>query len=431
MATNKHLSLDERIKLEQCLKESKSFKSIGRELNRDPTTVSKEVKNHILFKRVGSYGKAFNNCLHRFTCTHSYICTSPYCRNAYCRFCKICTSVCEDFKEYRCSKLLKPPYVCNGCSKRNRCTLEKRIYSAAFAQDEYEFTRSESRNGISVCEDEIIRLNNIISPLILKGQSIHHICTNNKDSVMCSEKTVYNYTDSNLFSARNIDLPRKVKYRPRKTSKRHFKVDKSCRIRRTYEDFEDYIRLNPDTPVVEMDSLEGTKGGKVLLTIHFRNPQFMLAFIRDANTSRSVIDIFEALYSNLSREDFTTLFPILLTDNGSEFSNPSAIELDAHGNRRTRVFYCDPSKPYQKGAVENNHTLIRRVIPKGVSLNNFCQTDIQLMMNHINSYSRKKLNNRSPHQLFSFLYGNDILNKLGATLIPVNSITLKPSLIKE
>lgn len=431
MATNKHLSLDERIKVQQCLKESKSFKAIGRELNRDPTTVSKEVKNHVLFKRVGSYGKAFNNCLHRFTCTHSYICTSPYCRNAYCRFCKICTSVCEDFKEYRCSKLLKPPYVCNGCSKRNSCTLEKRIYSATFAQDEYEFMRSESRSGISVCEDEISRLDNIISPLIVKGQSIHHICTNNKDSIMCSEKTVYNYTDSNLFSARNIDLPRKVKYRPRKTSSKHFKVDKACRISRTYKDFEDYILLNPDTPVVEMDSLEGTKGGKVLLTIHFKNPQFMLAFIRDANTSRSVIDIFEMLYSNLSREDFTTLFPVILTDNGSEFSNPSAVEFDTKGNRRTRIFFCDPSKPYQKGAVENNHTLIRRVIPKGVNLNNFCQSDIQLMMNHINSYSRKKLNSRSPHQLFSFLYGNDILNKLGATLIPVNSITLKPSLIKE
>ncbi|MGV8147203.1 MAG: hypothetical protein ACLKAK_12700 [Alkaliphilus sp.] len=99
-------------------------------------------------------------------------------------------------------------------------------------------------------------------------------------------------------------------------------MDKSCRIRRTYEDFEDYIRLNPDTPVVEMDSLEGTKGGKVLLTIHFRNPQFMLAFIRDANTSGSVIDIFEALYSNLSRENFTTLFPILLTDYTEEKTMP-------------------------------------------------------------------------------------------------------------
>ncbi|MBN4062984.1 MAG: hypothetical protein COA82_10855 [Alkaliphilus sp.] len=59
---------DERIKVQECLKESESFKSIGRELNRDPTTVSKEVKNHILFKRVGSYGKAFNNCLHRCLC---------------------------------------------------------------------------------------------------------------------------------------------------------------------------------------------------------------------------------------------------------------------------------------------------------------------------------------------------------------------------
>ncbi len=144
---------------------------------------------------------------------------------------------------------------------------------------------------------------------------------------MCSEKTIYNYIDSNLLSVKNLDLPRKVAYRKRKLSSVSFKVDKSCRNNRTYDDYNEFIKSNPDIPIVQMDSVEGTKGGKVLLTIHFTVPQFMLAFIRDANTSRSVRDVFNELYTKLGSEIFSLLFPVILTDNGSEFSDPSSIDV--------------------------------------------------------------------------------------------------------
>ena len=180
-----------------------------------------------------------------------------------------------------------------------------------------------------------------------------------------------------------------------------------------------------------MDTVEGVKGGKILLTIHFLESHFMLTFIRDANTSQSVIDVFEHLYSILGQDTFTKLFQVILTDNGSEFSNPSAIEFDEDGNRRTRIFYCNPSSPHQKGAVENNHTLLRRIIPKGTSFNSYTQADIDLMMNHVNSYGRKKLNNQTPHRLFSLMYGENILQKLNAILISPNDIILKPYLLKR
>lgn len=429
MATYMHFTLSERIDIEHYLKNGLPFKAISREMNRDCTTIAKEVKNHIIHKKTGAFGKAFNNCIHRLDCTYSYLCSNPVCKNRYCRFCSRCNSVCNEYEEEKCSKLLKPPYVCNGCNQLKTCRLEKSMYSAATSQKQYETLRSESRNGINIDEAEAIRLDNIISSLVQRGQSIHHICVNNTDAIMCSEKTIYNYVNLNLFSARNLDLPRKVRYRPRKRSTSSFKVDKSCRIGRTYEDFITYMNENQDTPVVEMDTVEGVKGGKVLLTLHFRQSEFMLAFIRDANTSRSVINIFEKLYWELNPDVFIKLFPVILTDNGSEFTNPSAIEFDAQGNQRTRIFYCDPSAPYQKGAVENNHELIRRIIPKGCSFNDFNQNDINIMMNHINSYSRKKLNNQSPYQVFSFLYGTNILKKLGSVLIPANEVTLKPELL--
>ena len=109
---------------------------------------------------------------------------------------------------------------------------------------------------------------------------------------MVSESTIYRLIDYNLFSARNIDLPRKVKYSKRKKAK-DFKVDKLCRQNRTYDDFLKYCKEHPNLPVTQMDTVEGTKGGKVLLTIHFANAEFMIAFLRDSNDSQSVIDVFE------------------------------------------------------------------------------------------------------------------------------------------
>ena len=190
---------------------------------------------------------------------------------------------------------------------------------------------------------------------------------------------------------------------------------------------------HPDHSIVEMDSVIGSIGGKVLLTIHFVNTSFMLAFLRDANTSQSVIDIINQLNDSLGDENFRKLFPVILTDNGSEFSNPKAIEDWGNGRRvrRTRVFYCDPSCPYQKGAIEVNHELIRRILPKGTSFDHLTQDDVNKMMNHINSYTRKKLNNRTPYDAFSFCYGKEILQKLGCQPVAANDIILKPSLLKK
>lgn len=433
MNKNKHLSQSDRITIEAGLNLCKSFKHIGRELGKDPTTISKEVKNHILFKKSGAYGRVFNDCMLRYNCSASFLCHKPTCRRKTCKFCTevSCSSVCPDYQQERCPRLNKPPYVCNGCENRNSCTLEKRLYSASHSHKEYKEVLSEARQGIQLSESDFLRMDAVISPLLLKGQSLRHICHNHKDEIMCVERTLYNYVDIGVFTARNIDMPRKVRMGKRKPSRNIFKVDKACRIGRTYQDLAVFLAGTPDIPIVEMDSVEGRKGGKVLLTLHFTIPQFMLAFLRDANTSQSVIDIINRLYLELSPDVFSYLFPLLLGDNGSEFSNPKALEFDTQGNRRTNVFYCDPSASFQKGAIENNHEMIRRVIPKGQSMDEFTQDDIDFMMNHINSYGRKNLGDKSPYEIFANLYGKEVLRKMGAILIPPDEVTLRPSLLKK
>ena len=101
------------------------------------------------------------------------------------------------------------------------------------------------------------------------------------------------------------------------------------------------------------------------------------------------------------------------------------------GELRTRVFFCDPQRSNQKGACDLTHEMIRRVRPKGTSIDFLSQTDVDLMMSHINSYARKKLNNRSAHQLFSTIHGEDVLVKLRQKLIPANEINLTPLLLKR
>lgn len=430
----KYMTLEDRYTIYQMLNDGVSFKKIADAINKNCTSISREVRNHLEFKKTGAYSHGFNACIHRKGCPQTSLCSrcTSTVKNSkkHCSFCSKCNSVCPYFQEEKCKKLEKPPYVCNGCENKRNCTLEKRYYNAIYADKEYRSVLSESRAGISYSESEIRHLDSVISPLIRKGQSINHICANNKDSLMVSESTIYRLIDYNLFSARNIDLPRKVKYSKRKKAK-DFKVDKLCRQNRTYDDFLKYCKEHPNLPVTQMDTVEGTKGGKVLLTIHFANAEFMIAFLRDSNDSQSVIDVFERLYIELRCDIFMDIMPIILTDNGSEFSNPKAIEYDRQGNQRTRIFYCNASSPGQKGSIEKNHELIRYVLPKGTSFDNLTQEDITLLMDHINSYSRESLGNKCPYEAFEFFYNAEILKALNCHRIPGNEVNLTPSLLKS
>ena len=240
----------------------------------------------------------------------------------------------------------------------------------------------------------------MVSPLLMRGQSVHHIFVNNPNQFNVSEKSVYRYIDGGLPKARNIDMPRVCRMRPRKS-------------------------INSDkVPPYRI-------GGKVLLTLLFKSCDFMLAFIRERNNSQSVIDCFNMLYELLGTDCFKAMFPVILTDNGSEFSNPKALEIDAQGNRRTRVFYCDPYASFQKPNVELNHEFLRKILPKGTSFDNLTQTDINLMISHVNSYSREKLNDKAPIDMFAFLFGNNVLDKLRLRKILPNEIVLKPSLLRK
>jgi IS30 family transposase len=431
MKNYKHIDDSERLKIEHSLNERKSIKKIAFELGRGVSTISREIRNRAVSSNKSAPYRIPNRCKHKDNCEKRYLCLDkPNCIKL-CRQCKLCNRLCKEYEEELCQKLFSPPYVCNGCSEKLICVLGRKYYNHRPAHKNYREKLVESRRGVNISEDELSALDEFVSPLIKKGQSIHHIVANNPNEFNISEKSLYRYVNGGLFEATNFYMPRVLRLKPRKQKTLEHKVDSGCRIGRNYNDYKNYLEQNPDVSVVEMDSVIGRVGGKVLLTLMLKSCDLMLAFIRDRNTAQSVIDVFNWLYGLIGVETFCAICQVMLTDNGSEFSNPAELEMDSNGFQRTRIFYCDPRASFQKPNVEVNHEFIRRILPKGRSFDNLTQDDINLVMSHINSYSRPKLNDKSPLNMFSYIYGQDVSEKLGLRIIPANEIILTPLLLKK
>ena len=213
-----HLSLDMRSNIEVMLAKKFSFNRIAQTLGKDSTTISKEIRKNIIIEQKGGYGRSFNDCIKAVenTCTKKHTCGRCLSKSRNCMSCGKCIPLCDEYVKRICPLLLKPPYVCNGCQDRNKCRLEKRFYRAKEADNRYRKTLSESRTGVNITEEEIKHLDGIVSPLLLKGQSIRHIFNNHSDEIMISDKTLYSYVNNSLFTARNIDMPRTVRMSPRK-----------------------------------------------------------------------------------------------------------------------------------------------------------------------------------------------------------------------
>jgi len=178
-----------------------------------------------------------------------------------------------------------------------------------------------------------------------------------------------------------------------------------------------------------MDTVIGRKGGKTLLTLFFRRSSFMAAILLDQCTQACVIEAFNKIYNDVGADVFSSSFPICLTDNGSEFLDTKSIEYDKDGKKRTEVFYCDPMASHQKGQLEKNHEYIRYVLPKGSSFDHLTQEKITVLMNHINSISRKSLNDKTPFELAELLLNKSLLDALSLEKIDADEIYMKEELI--
>ena len=386
MTKHKHLTLSDRNDIQLGLERGETFKAIGQLILKDPTTVSKEVK-----------------------------------RNRQVR-----ESTCDNLP---CPLLDKAPFVCNGCPKRRQnCGYKKIFYLAKQAQKQYEQTLVESREGTPLNSKTFWDMDKVISDGVKKGQHIYHILkTHNLD---VSSSTVYRHIRKGYLSIAPIDLARAVKFKERRKSKLP-SIPKEAKKGRSYEDFQNYLVLNQLDSWLEMDTVMGRMGGKVLLTFNLSFCNFIFARLLDNKTALEVTKHLYDIKNTLHQadKDFFQLFPVILTDNGGEFARFDDIEMDVRGE--SKLFFCDPNRSDQKGRIEKNHTLIRDILPKGTSFDNLTQEDINLVCSHVNSVKRAALNGKSAYELFAFTYGEEIPKLLGISKIPAEDVCQSSTLLQH
>ena len=386
MTKYKHLTLSDRNDIQLGLERGETFKAIGQSILKDPTTVSKEVK-----------------------------------RNRQVR-----GSTCGNLP---CPLLDKAPFVCNGCPKRRQnCGYKKIFYLAKQAQKQYEQTLVEAREGTPLNSKTFWEMDKVISDGVKKGQHIYHILkTHNLD---VSSSTVYRHIRKGYLSIAPIDLARAVKFKERRKNKLP-SIPKEAKKGRSYEDFQNYLSLNQLNYWLEMDTVMGKMGGKVLLTFNLSFCNFIFARLLDNKTALEVTKHLYDIKNTLHQadKDFFQLFPVILTDNGGEFARVDDIEMDVRGE--SKLFFCDPNRSDQKGRIEKNHTLIRDILPKGTSFDNLTQEDINLVCSHVNSVKRAALNGKSAYELFAFTYGEEIPKLLGISKIPAEDVCQSSILLQH
>ena len=388
---NKHMTLDDRIEIQECLSKGMTFKAIGQRIGKSQTTISREVK------------------IHMAPHTNSFVRT-----------------------EEVCHKLLKAPFVCNGCEKKSRsnCPYKRQLYVAKKAQAEYDTVLVESRTGIPLNKESFYETERIISEAVQNGQHIYHIIQSN--NLPISTATVYRHLQKRYYSITPMDLPRAVKFKPRNSKESDY-VPKWAREGRTFDDFLAFVEDNSDLPLVQLDTVIGRIGGKVIMTIHFVNSDFMIGLLLDNKTAAEAANKIQALKAKLKALGFIfgDIAPLLLTDNGGEFSIVSAFENDTEGNAESNMFFCEPCSPHEKAEIEKNHTLFRDIVKTGTSFDNFTQETVNLIFSHVNAVKRKQFNGKSAYDMFSFYYSEVLASALGISFVPANEVIQSPKLLAK
>lgn len=329
-----------------------------------------------------------------------------------------------------CPQLLKAPFVCNGCKRRRiRCAYQKQLYIAKNAQMEYETLLTEAREGIPLNKDEFYEADAIVTDGMRKGQRLYHIMQTN--NLGMSQATVYRHLHRGYLSVSKMDFPRVVKFKQRK---RYCVsgIPKAAKIGRSHTDFLAHIDEHGISSWVEMDTVIGRIGGKVIMTFDFTFCNFMFGLLLDDKTAAEAAQKIRILKRTFTDKGirFGDVLPLLLTDNGGEFANITAFIADLDGEIETDLFFCDPYRSSQKPFVEKNHTLFRDIVPKGESFDKFTQDTVNLIFSHVNGVKRKSLNGKSPYEVFSFTYGEKISALLGIEYIPATDVVQSPALLK-
>jgi IS30 family transposase len=434
----RHLTKEDRGTIEDGLRDGDSARRIAGCIGVSASTVTREVKaNRTLREKKSAHGaKLALRCIRYKDCQASgSACEKCSTRLTACKHCEIrsCIDTCPDFVRTMCPTTRSWPFVCpKNCPKKAWCGYPKCSYSATDADSAYHVRLSFSREGIDITPEELKAMDRLIAPLVRQGQSFEAIWATHAKELPVGVRTAYNYQSAGILSTANIELPRKVRMRPRnkQEASKHERIDRS---NRTFADFQ-ALPLVEQARVVQTDSVQGYQKNKQdVLSLHLVARAFQIYLPKahaDAAATVACLDGIERMLG--SRGAFEAVFGILLADRGVEFDDWEGMERSClrPGRARCRVFYCDPMATNQKSQAERNHEQLRRILPKGRSdFDALSVWDVAICCSHVNSYPSAGRGGKCPFELLGSLLPKELLDSLGIVRMAPDEVVLKPSLI--
>jgi IS30 family transposase len=427
----KHIRKEQREIIEDRLNAGVCIAEIAREIGASPATVMREVMRN---RRDDGYRtsvwRSNNRCARRRDCDRRGVCGR--CSDRKCTLCKYsrCNAACDEYTEDICIRISGVPHVCNGCKKNSNCVMHRYRYSAKDAQTVADSRAVESRSGIDCTKEQMQEATVLIKGLLDQGQGLGHIFDEHWKEIPFSLRSCYRHIHNKDLDIAEIELPRCVRCKPRNHGDTREKpLDPEAMKGRTYQDF---MALDGELRgrVVECDCVEGPAGSTdAILTLHFKALHFQIGIYLERKDTAHVVAALDWLHSIVG-EHFSDIFGVLLCDRGTEFKDVAGMEFK-DGKRRCCVYFTDPQRPDQKGSCEKNHSEIRRVIPKGTSLEGLDAFVLAEVFSHVNSYRRESIFWLSPMELAQKALPEELLDELGYRLVKADDVWLKPVLLER
>ena len=422
--SKKHLTSTERFKILKYLSLGYNVPKIAKLLGYNKTSIYREIiiNSVVENKRPRpEYGHYLRNCKNALKCETKKI--------------KKCPTICMKYLAKTCPLVTKPYEVCNFCDRKNECKYERLIYHPEIAHDTAKERFKNGKTNIKLNNDELEKFDGYVSQLVINGQSpevIKSYSTTNEFPV-CS-RTLRNYIDKGLLTAKNIDLRRKVSLKVSNNYNypRNYSHNPLKKLDHLYDDYLHYMGNHPNEITFQCDTVFGKRDDKkCLLTIHADALHFQMYILLTNKTTARVNNAFQNIMSRLGKDRFSKVFKVLLSDNGTEFDNLTELEVDESGVVLCRVFYTRAYRSSDKAECERNHELFRYIRKKGKTLDNLDETDIDIVNSNINSYPRKSLKWKTPIEVMKEKFGDDIIELLGIKEVKRKDVILTAKVLKQ
>ena len=419
---SKHITSFEMKIIEENLDAGTSLNDIAISIGKDPRAISRHIKKY-RFLYIDRRHK--NTCARQEYCCKKHLCDR--CANGRCKDCSFrnCNDLnCPDYSEIpECEKLQRYPFVCNHCKKERLCKMPKYFYDHNKAYVQTRENLINARSHIYTTDIDLAAIDAIVSPLIKQNISLEVILATHPE-IKLSVTSLYSYINKGLLSVKNIDLKRKTRYKKR-LKKSIRQITYNYLNHRYYEDFIECISSRSNLYIRELDTIEGRKGGKAVMSLLNRTSNLQLFFLINSIDQDEIIRIFDYIKEEIGDTDFKKYFQVILTDRGKEFKDPLAIEQAESGEELCKVFYCDSRQSQQKGKCEKNHEHFREKAPKGTSFDEYTQEEINNISLHVNNYPRPMLNMLSPYDILSIIVNKKILDLNTLHKIKIEDVNLK------